>query len=266
MKLNTNNTSDRLPQVTLSANSILRIHEGMKTGKKLATQNTASEVSAKYDALLARGDDFATYLSSISGVASEVQPIDRAIDRIIGGLDDVSRGLQKIYDADSVISLTSEEQTAAQDATKFAQTALPNGTKFILGPWRAEWAEIAQMLARLKAPDASMRVGPLDLSPIIARLTRAHDVYGKALKIVQSEDTPQPILTSIEAWGEALDDLDTAVSYHHKKDAALRAQIFSAFFAELQYLEEASAKERAKQRLSDTKQAPKEEPTPSKDE
>jgi hypothetical protein len=247
LKFKTTQTSERLPIVTLTVNSILRIHEGLKSGHKQALQNVSKEVSVKYDNLLAKGEVVVKDLSGLPSSTQEVLPIDRAIDRIVSGIDDVTRGLRKIYDADAAIPLLDEEVVAAQEAITFGQVSLPNGTTFLKGAWRAEWAEIVQMLSRLSAEGVSLRVGSFDLSPLVKRLTRANDVYGKALKISYNDAQEPSILSSIQEWGEALDELDTAVAYHHKKDAALRAQVFSSFFAELKYLEEVSVKDKAKQ-------------------
>lgn len=248
MKLKTAQTSDRLPQVTLSINSILRIHEGFKSGRKQASQNLSPEAASKYDALVSSGDSFSQEISALSGSAQEVLPIDRAVDRIVSGIDDVTRGLEKIFDLDSAIPLINTEIDVAKAVQLFRQAALANGTKFLIGPWREEWAEIAQMLSRLSAPGVPHQVGSIDLQPVIDRLTRAQEVYGKALKISYGDEKEPAIITSINAWGEALDDLDTAVSYHHKRDAALRAQVFAPFFDELARLEAANLKEKAKQK------------------
>jgi hypothetical protein len=245
LKFKTTQTSDRLPQVTLSVNSIIRIHEGFKSGKKQATQNVRPEVTAKYENLLVQGESFTKEISGLPSSAADVLPIDRAVDRIVSGIDDITRGLQKIYDLESVIPLDHEEHIAAREAVAFGKVSLPNGTKFLTGAWRAEWAEITQMLTRLS--EASHQIGTFDLSPTIDRLTRANDIYGKALKISYNDAQEPSILESINRWGEALDELDTTVAYHHGKDTVLRAQVFSSFFSELKYLELVAAKEKSKQ-------------------
>jgi hypothetical protein len=247
LKFKTTQTSDRLPPVTLSVNSIIRIHEGLKSGQKQATQGVSADVSAKYENLLSKGEIVVKDISGLPNSTQEVLPIDRAIDRIVSGIDDVTRGLRKIYDADAAIPLLKEEEVVAEEAITFAQVSLPNGTTFLKGAWRAEWAEIVQMLSRLSAEGVSLRIGSFDFSPLVERLTRANEVYGKALKISYNEAHEPSILSSINEWGEALDELDTSVAYHHKKDAALRAQVFSSFFAELKYLEEVTAKDKARQ-------------------
>jgi hypothetical protein len=237
---------------------VLRIHEGFKSGQKQATQSVSSDVSAKFDNLLAKGEVVVKDISGLPNSTQEVLPIDRAIDRIVSGIDDVTQGLQKIYDAGAAIPLLEAEEVAAKEAITFGQVSLPNGTTFLKSAWRAEWAEIAQMLSRLSAAGVSLRIGSFDLSPLVERLTRANEVYGKALKISYNDAHEPSIFLSINEWGEALDELDTAVAYHHKKDAALRAQVFSSFFAELKYLEEVSSKDKARRdKLEQEKQEAK---------
>lgn len=258
MQWKTSGSRERLPQLSLSLSSVLRIDKGMRDDRATAITGVQAEAVDTYDKLLGLGSQIRTSVGSIPKPTKQVLPVDRTIDRVISGLYDIQRGLQKIFDPNGAVELTEVERDFAAQIDAFAQVSLPEGTGFLIIDTRDEWAEIAKMIERLRAPGLDLKVGPIDMTPVLERLERCQEEYTVVLKISGNKEKAVEIGTLLNQWDAELDRLDTIVAYHHPGNQALRQQIFDAFYKELQALAAARAREReaAKREEEAKKKAP----------
>jgi hypothetical protein len=245
----------------LVAASVLRIHQGMRSGRDTALQGTHAEITAAYDDVLLRGDTVVAVLAAAPKANPNPLPIDRAIDRVISGLEDVFNGLQKIFDPEGAVALTETERGIAHGVSALKQLSFPEGISFVIRPWREEWAEIQQVLGRLKAPTTTLRLEGIDFTLMVERLQRCQDEYGRALGIDYKGTNLGDLQAALDAWEEAMSWLNDAVGYHHRSTASeIRARIFGAYFAEQESLAAARARSRTGKEAAGEKPSDSEKP------
>ncbi len=141
---------------------------------------------------------------------SETVQLDRNLDGCWSGLNDFFTGF---------IKLTGTSQSV--EAASLQAAILPGGLKFILLPYKLEWAESETRIQRITKHKLDARVAALGGGVFLEAITRAHSAYGKALGMTTPTApgvTPPSIRESLDAFAAALRTYIVKVMGHVEDD------------------------------------------------
>jgi hypothetical protein len=174
-----------LPRLSANAaialgNELLTVAKGagkvpaglQKAQKKLAA--ALGVLEAQFAATPAEGP---AYDSAVAAAA------DTKLDRAWGAFNDF---------AQSFLRLPHDDERVRADAQRVVDAAFGQGLRFLLLPYKLQWAESRARLQRLNDKATAAALGRLGGGLFVQSVTQAHDEYGAALNItVGAEPAPK---------------------------------------------------------------------------
>jgi hypothetical protein len=116
---------------------------------------------------------------------------DIALDASYGALFDFLSAWSKLPDHDN-----------APLAAELAAQIFPEGLKFVLAPYKVEWAESQSRLSLIKQLGLEASLDKLGAGPILKRLREAHKEYGEATGITTAANAEEATASVREAFDE----------------------------------------------------------------